>query len=331
MKKKTITIAGNIIVDSNKYIDVYPVEGNLSNVNHSYVTMGGCVPNTSIVLKAIDSSFPIEAMGSIGNDDDGKFALNFFKTHAISIENIDILADHVTAHVDAYINKLNHKRTFFSNAGASAAFGKKLKPIHSDHLHVGYLLLLPYLDELTESNRTRLSHWLESISNQGVTISCDIVSEESTRYREVVTSALPFINYIIINEIEASKIADMDCFENGILNKNRLIDCAKIIKSMGVKDAVVIHSPELGLLYDGKTVYQVNSLDIPTSAIVNSVGAGDAFCAATLYGLLNGQSPEIILRLASCVAADVLMSPTPKPNLTGVESFLALEKKFRRR
>lgn len=331
MNLRSITIAGNIIVDSNKYIETYPEEGNLSYVKQNYTTMGGCVPNTSVVLKAIDQDLDVCAMGSIGNDEDGKYALSYFQEHKIDIHNVEIIDQEQTSHVDAFVNVSNAKRTFFVQQGASQSFGKKLLPVNTTHLHVGYLLLLPYMDEIVSLNRTRMSFWLEEVAKQGVIISCDMVSEESNRHRKVIASSLPFINNLIINEIEASKLAEIEIFENQKLQVDRLIECAKKIKSMGVKDFVVIHAPHISMISDGKNVYQLSSLAIPHEDIVNSVGAGDAFCAASLYGIMKEYPPMEILRLASCVAADVLMSQTPKPNLKEIQSFLSLEKKYGRR
>ncbi|MDI6452819.1 carbohydrate kinase family protein [Peloplasma aerotolerans] len=331
MKLSGITVAGNIIVDSNKYIDIYPEEGHLSYINDVSTSLGGCVPNTGIALKVMDPELHIIAMGTIGDDENGKFALQTFENLGIETKQIDILKDERTSHVDAFVNVENAKRTFFLQEGASRFFGQNTKPVLTKYLHVGYLLLLPYMDEIVEHGRTRMSYWLEQLSQDGVIISCDIVSEESTRYRKVISSSLPYINHLIINEIEASKLAEVEIFKNGVLQIDSLIQCAKVIKNMGVKEKIIIHSPNISIIYDGINVYRLNSLFLPKEAIVNSVGAGDAFCAASLYGLMHDMEPTEMLRLASCVAADVLMSPTPKPNLCKIKDFLELENKYGRK
>ena len=73
---------------------------------------------------------------------------------------------------------------------------------------------------------------------------------------------------------------------------------------LGVKERVVVHCPEVGVTMgkDGEFV-RVGSLKLPSGWIKGSVGAGDAFCAGTLYSLLKGFDPEKTLRLASCAAA----------------------------
>lgn len=328
--KQSITIAGNIIVDSNKYIEIYPEEGHLSYVKHVKTSLGGCVPNTGISLKVIDPSINVMAMGLIGDDDNGIYALRIFNEESINIDNIDIIKGGSTSHVDAYVNTKNALRTFLVQEGVSQMFGTSIKPIKTPYLHVGYILLLPYLDEILDDGRTRMSHWLEDVSNQGVIISADIVSEESDRYQQVIASSLKFINHLIINEIEASRLSSIDVYNNGKLDVNQLMECAKIIKELGVKNYVVIHAPSISIIHDGFHTTHLKSLNIPKESIVNTVGAGDAFCAATLYGIMNKMRPKEILRLASCVAADVLMSQTPKPTLVSINDFLLLEKHFGR-
>lgn len=326
-----ITIAGNIIVDTVKNINVYPGEGNLSYIKSSYKTLGGCVPNVSVVLKSMDSTLKVLALGSIGDDENGKLALSFFKENNIDHNLVQVSKDYPTSYVDAFMNNQNAKRTFFIHEGANKVFGINLPEISTKYLHVGYLLLLPYLDEIDEQGRTRMSYWLEKISKQDVIVSCDIVTEESDRYFNVIQSSLPFVNHLIINELEASKLAGIGVYEADKLNVERVIKCAKKIKSMGVKDLVVIHAPSIGIIYDGDVITKLNSLNIENADIVNSVGAGDAFCAAIIHSIILNKLPNDMLRVASCVAADVLMSQTPKPTLNAIESFLELENKYGRR
>ena len=53
----------------------------------------------------------------------------------------------------------------------------------------------------------------------------------------------------------------------------------------------------------GGSIVTVPSLDLPKGFIKGSVGAGDAFCAACLYGLWQGYDEAHILSFASCAAA----------------------------
>ena len=57
----------------------------------------------------------------------------------------------------------------------------------------------------------------------------------------------------------------------------------------GVNEKVIIHCPEKGFCLDKSGEFTVvNSLKLPKGFIKGSVGAGDAFCAGSLYAIYNG-------------------------------------------
>ena len=64
--KRGIVIAGNIIADIVKNIEMYPQVGMMTYVTDISPAVGGCVPNTAIDLAKIDSRIPIYAAGKVG-------------------------------------------------------------------------------------------------------------------------------------------------------------------------------------------------------------------------------------------------------------------------
>ena len=82
------------------------------------------------------------------------------------------------------------------------------------------------------------------------------------------------------------------------------------VLALGVKEQVVVHSPEVSVSVDRAGAFAaVPSLDLPDGWIAGSVGAGDAFCAGMLYSIMKGLPAEEGLRLASCAAACNLAAP----------------------
>lgn len=327
---KGITIAGNIVVDQNKYIKTYPNEGTLIHIDKTETHFGGCVCNTAANLSLLNPNFPIYVDGIIGDDLYGKEVIHFFDDYKLNRQDVKVIKDFKTSTVDVYINTKDHTRTFFADLGVNALYGKELIKCHTSHLHLGYLLLLPYLDEVVDGV-PRFVPLLKRLSQEGITISIDLVSEENNRYKDVVIPVLPYVNHIIINEIEASRIAGVQVFNKNELNIEALKEAMIKIKSYGVKDLVVVHAPMVGLIYDGNEFTILPSLKLPKEFIVSSVGAGDGFCAGILYGIMNNLSYKEMLKVASCVAAGVLNSNKPQATLKGINEFLKLEETFGRR
>jgi sugar/nucleoside kinase (ribokinase family) len=72
----------------------------------------------------------------------------------------------------------------------------------------------------------------------------------------------------------------------------------------GVRDRVIIHCKEQAFAMNADRVLtEVPSLKIPREEIKGSVGAGDAFCAACLYGIYNSFTDRELLEFASGAAA----------------------------
>ena len=92
---KKITLAGNILVDNVKTISAWPEKGMLVPITAFSRAVGGSVCNSGIDLKTLDPSIEVRALGKVGNDDAGDFAVeNHAKvdvpTRVAEINNIAI-------------------------------------------------------------------------------------------------------------------------------------------------------------------------------------------------------------------------------------------------
>ena len=213
------------------------------------------------------------------------------------------------------------QRTFFTYAGASGQFGAEHVPfetIDPKILHLGYFLLLERVDQ---GEGIKI---LKEAKARGIATSIDLVSENSDRY-PLVRPCLAYTDYLIINEFEAGKLADMEpTAENLPAITQKLMD-------MGVGKMVVIHMPELAVCRSEKGYFTLGSHILPEGFIQGTTGAGDAFCAGALLGIYNGWSEEEILDFASCSAVMALRAPDATSGLDKAEVTRAFCKDFDRR
>jgi sugar/nucleoside kinase (ribokinase family) len=100
------------------------------------------------------------------------------------------------------------------------------------------------------------------------------------------------------------------------------------IKKLGVSQWAVIHCPEggYGLDSSGRFV-ESPTINVPPDYIKGKVGAGDAFCAGTIYAAFRGGSLEEGLDLGNAAAAASLSMPGATEGMLPVEEL----KKFRGR
>ena len=316
---KGIVIAGTVLVDNVKIIEAYPSPTMLTTIVSESKAVGGVVSNTSITLKRIDPSLDVRVLGLIGDDSFGDYIKKVFNEEKLDISLLKVSNVYKTAYSDV-MTELNGRRTFFVNKGCNSyldeAYFDALNGENTMLCHIGYLLLLDALDQKDEEYGTKMARLLHSLQKRNIKTSIDLVSEESHRFKDVVLPSLKYCDYVIINEIEAGRIFDIPPRdEKGNIIINNIKEILKLLKKSGVKGKAIIHCPELGaLINENDEITIVPSLLLPKSFIKGTVGAGDAFCAGALFGIVKKYSDDEILKIASCTAAI---------NLTAIDSISA--------
>ena len=289
-----IAVAGTILVDKINEISAYPNAGELTQIQSVMQAVGGCVPNVGIDLKRMRPDLTVKAVAKVGKDDDGAFLKRVLKENGVLIDGV-CECDDKTSFTEVMSVK-GGQRTFFTYAGASAQFGFDdfdFDNLQVKMLHLAYFLLL---DKVDAGDGLRV---LQEAKNRGVKTSIDLVSENSNRYT-LVLPCLPFVDNLIINEVEASALT-------GIESKaENLQKIAQKLMDYGVKERVIIHMPEVGVCLSKNGFTYLPSLDLPKGFIKGTTGAGDAFCAGALIGIYENESDEEILRRASLAATAAL-------------------------
>lgn len=292
--KSGIAVAGSILVDKINEISAYPKSGELTQIKSVQKSVGGCVPNVAIDLKRICPDLTIKAVGRVGDDENGKYVWETFAQNGVDSKNV--VFDKESTSFTEVMSITGGQRTFFTYAGASANFGVDdvdLTALNVKMLHLGYFLLL---DKIDNGDGVKI---LQKAKEYGVSTSIDLVSENSDRYA-LVLPCLPHVDNLIINEVEAGALTGIEP------EKKNLIEIAQKLKGYGVKERVIIHTPEVGVCVSETGVEYVPAYALPEKFIVGTTGAGDAFCAGALIGIYHGKTDREILEFASGAAVAAL-------------------------
>ena len=327
--KKGICCAGNMLVDITYPIETWPKQNELTHITEGIQkSTGGSVCNTIIDLARLDSKLPLIASGFAGHDAEGDFILQELGVYS----NIDlsmVKRNGRTSFTAVMSNNQTKERTFFQHAGANADYGEEhidWERLDVDILHIGYILLLPHLDEADEEYGTKMGRLLHRAQKQGIRTSIDVVSETGDRFARLVSPALKYSNYCIINELEAQQTTG-SCLrdEAGMLYRENMREALKKLKELGVSTWAVIHCPEMscGIDENGK-YWELSSLKLPKGYIKGTVGAGDAFCAGILYAAEMDMSMKDALKLGTCTAAASLKDVSASAGVGNVRDVLEL-------
>jgi len=319
---KGICIAGNAIVDLLYPIDEYPNEGELTTIRDGIKkTTGGALCNVIIDLAKLDPKLPLFAVGQIGTDDNAKLIKE--KLSEYSNINMEGIKEKGETSFTAVMSSLKNKqRTFFQFRGANAEICEEhfdWDKLNVDLMHIGYILLLDALDAEDEQYGTKMARLLAKAKERGIKTSIDIVSEMGNRFKKIVPPALKYVDYCIINEIEAQQATGVLLHDGTRLLKENMKKALEELFSMGVSTWAVIHAPEGGYAMDKSGEYiEIDSLRLPDGYIKGTVGAGDAFCAGVLYGAYKGMSLAESLKVGVGTAA---CSLSEEGSTEGVRSF----------
>ena len=334
-ERRGIAIAGNMLVDVVKNIGSYPEIGKLTFINDISRSVGGCVPNTAIDLTRIDRTLPVKAIGKIGMDDNGRFVVSEMQKNGIDVTAVCYDKDTATGFTDV-MSIPSGERTFFCKKGTNATFAPEdvdLDALNCDLLHIGYLLLLERFDAYDEEYGTKMARFLSEVQTRGIETSIDVVTDPTADFSKKVVPVLKYANYVIINEIECCATFGMEPYTaDGVLDCDTVRLCMQKMVECGVSGKVIVHCKERGFCLDAKSgdFSEVMSLKIPKEDIKGSVGAGDAFCAASLYGIYNNYTDKQILEFASAAAACNLFAANSVDGMLPKNEILKIATKYER-
>ena len=310
--RKGIIGAGNWIQDRVKTIDRWPGEGNLCNILREQAAPGGGPANVLFDLRAASGDLPLYAAGRLGNDSEGDYLMEEITRRGIDASHM-IRTGARTSYTDVMSGE--GKRTFFHCRGANADLCYEDLcgiDVPAKYFYLAYLLLLDTLDSPDPEYGTQAVRLLKHVSEKGYETVVDFVSEAPEKFRAKVLPALPYIDHLIVNEVEAACCTGDDLRDaDGKLLWRKLPDAVRFLFGKGVRKTVVLHFPEGACAGtpDGSYIY-VPSFFIKQEEIVGSNGAGDAFCAGVMYALHENWELGQALKLGAAFSSFNLHSAT---------------------
>ncbi len=335
--RRGIAGAGSWIIDHLYICDRWPQEETLANIVTEQRGTGGAPYNCLLDIAkfgpdAGGEPIPLEAIGLIGADADGEFIRTHGAEHGIDTTALGVTDRAPTSYTNVMVVQETGRRTFFHNRGANALFGPEHVPVEAVTarlVHFGYLLLLDRMDEPDAECGTVAARVLKQFQRAGIETSIDVVSEDSDRFAKIVTPALRYTDYAILNEFEAGRTTGHELKPDGKPDVEAIRASAGELLKLGVRRLVCVHMPEGGYVRtaEGEEVWQP-ALQLPDGYIQGAAGAGDAFCAGMLFGIHERWDLQKCLLLAVCAAAKSLSRPGCTEACTTLAETLALTEKY---
>lgn len=289
-----VSVAGVAVVDIiGRPVEVrkLPKRGGLQFLDSIMLTTGGNVSNVGIDLQKL--GFRAVAMTRIGDDALGRFLLHQYLSSGMKIKGI--LEDRTAQTASTIVcvgddgeRTFLHTRGCMKNFRATDVLGN-LHLIKSSKIFAfGYLGLLPEVEKdfpmLFQAIKQQTS--VEILLDTGGTPKCS---------PKLMKEFLPFVDYFIPSYEEAVLLT----------GKKQPEEIVKAFRQAGAPHVVGVKLGKDGCYISYK--YEERYIKpLRVSKVVDTTGAGDAFVAGFLGGILKGRDPFESARIGNAVAADCI-------------------------
>jgi sugar/nucleoside kinase (ribokinase family) len=289
-------------------IEHVPAAGELILTDHLSLSIGGCASNAAVDLARV--GVRVAVVGSVGRDVFGRYIVESLAESGVDISSVRELAGVGTSGT-LIVNVRGQDRRFVHTVGANARFTAADIPLErvraAKVLYVGGYLLMPALlpDELTEVFR-QVRRW-------GVTTVLDVVLPGPGDHWSPLAPVLAETDIFLPNTDEAAAIT-------GLAEPQAQ---AERFLAEGAGTAVITCGGE-GTVLATKDL-RLKAGVFPTH-YVGGTGAGDAFDAGYIAGLLAGADPRGCLAWASALGASCVRSISATESVfsrSEAEAFLA--------
>jgi sugar/nucleoside kinase (ribokinase family) len=268
-----------------KPVDSWPGRGELSLVDRMELHTGGCAANTGIALAKIGVDVAI--IGKVGNDGFGDFMISRLKSHGIDPSGV-VRSDKSNTSATMVMVHSDGERSFIHYFGANRDLVEEDVDMNliakSRILHVAGSFLMPSIDGQPTANV------LKKAKEMGVTTCLDTCWDATGKWMKVLEPCLPYIDYFVPSIAEAAMLT----------GKEKPSDIASALLDSGISTVA------LKMGENGSYIRTADSeLTIPPFKVesIDALGAGDAFVAGFLTGLVNGWDLERTGKFANAVGA----------------------------
>ena len=285
-----VVCLGNVLVDVLvKPVNRLPPSGGLLPVSHVEMALGGCAANTAVGLSRLGVAASL--WGKVGKDPFSEFAMG--ELRKAGVETSGMKSDpKVSTSATVVLVDSKARRSFLHSVAANDHILKhdlSLSRLRAfKHLHVGGYFLFPKLDG------PPMARILKTARTIGLTTSLDTAWDLKGRWMRALKPCLPYLDYFMPSEREVKMLL-------GYANP---VKAAKAFLEMGAK-CVVIKQGEKGSFLKRRDGLEIQ---VPAfkAKVVDTTGAGDAFCAGFIKGLSLGWDPVRCLKLGNAAGSNAV-------------------------
>jgi sugar/nucleoside kinase (ribokinase family) len=268
-------------------IPAIPAPGQLGLTDRFLLGAGGCASNTAACLSRLGRK--VKVLGKVGTDLFGDFVLDDLRRLGVDCSSVAFSKTHPTSGT-VIVNVTGEDRRYIHCVGANADFS--FADIDCSVLDGARVLHVGGYMVMSRFGAEDLAQLFRAARQRSVKTVLDVVTPPGlTMSRQQIESMLAYTDAFLPNDDEAEAITGLKDAAAQARFLSNLNPACDVVITLGARGAVACRGSEM--IRAG--TYSVHSID--------ESGAGDAFAAGYITGLLEDWPLEKTLSFASAIGA----------------------------
>lgn len=291
----------------------------LYDIYDDVAVIGGAPFNYSIQLsRLISKNDNLKFITALGKDDFSKDAFKFIENENIDSSLMQVLDNYETGKATVFMNEnkipdyIIHENVAWDNIEFNSDIEKALKEKYD-------LFYFNILSCRSEKSYNTLKNIFKNINSKYKV--CDVTFRKNYYTKEKIKEALEFINILKINDDELAIIKSL--FYPNLQNDNEIL-LKNLNKDFNI-DYIFLTLGKSGAssFYNNQYIFKPSN----KIKVVDTVGAGDSFCAALSYAILKKLDIKKVLDFASAVSEEMIQvkGGTAKYNIKAIKEKFNIE------
>lgn len=291
----------------------------LYDIYDDVAVIGGAPFNYSVQLsRLISKNDNLKFITALGKDDFSKDAFKFIENENIDFSLMQVLDNYETGKATVFMNEnkipdyIIHENVAWDNIEFNSDIEKALKEKYD-------LFYFNILSCRSEKSYNTLKNIFKNIDSKYKV--CDVTFRKNYYTKEKIKEALEFINILKINDDELAIIKSL--FYPNLQNDNEIL-LKNLNKDFNI-DYIFLTLGKLGAssFYNNQYIFKPSN----KIKVVDTVGAGDSFCAALSYAILKKLDIKKVLDFASAVSEEMIQvkGGTAKYNIKAIKEKFNIE------
>ena len=291
----------------------------LYDIYDDVAVIGGAPFNYSVQLsRLISKNDNLKFITALGKDDFSKDAFKFIENENIDSSLMQVLNNYETGKATVFMNEnkipdyIIHENVAWDNIEFNSDIEKALKEKYD-------LFYFNILSCRSEKSYNTLKNIFKNIDSKYKV--CDVTFRKNYYTKEKIKEALEFINILKINDDELAIIKSL--FYPNLQNDNEIL-LKNLNKDFNI-DYIFLTLGKSGAssFYNNQYIFKPSN----KIKVVDTVGAGDSFCAALSYAILKKLDIKKVLDFASAVSEEMIQvkGGTAKYNIKAIKENFNIE------